>query len=364
MNKYKTMVKYEFRNLKWIFLYFCVVFGFLTYIIHDRMKYDYRYFLIEGISQIYNQETSFYSVLNAFYIPFMLFALGGILLMVYLQFRESKQVEVGRFLKVLPIEAHKHYQIKILCGLITFMVPFIIFVLLLLRIRGAHLLWIQDLQVINIASEIYQVVDSVSYLLVVLGLYGLILIFSYLFMVMMQYLITQSIASIVIGILIGVSPAYLLISVDTLLHYDFIDGTLINISFPWAYGMGCREWNWIDSSMYEHVIISFVQDMGLRFVIISILCILCLVIGNLLSKRFKIEQMDLIIPEQIMRHIFVAGVTVCSAFLPVTIRGIFNIRLEGIETIILGISMLVLGGIGYMISKKISRIGTKKGGEK
>lgn len=350
MNKYQALIRYEFKSLRWMCLYFALgclgLLGFFGTIMEEKR----RAFLTHiGVWQIKNQFTQ---EMNWFYIMVLAMMSIGLILMVYLQFRDAKNIEVGRFLKALPIKSTQLYWVRVGCGIFTYTVPFLLYAAGILALRSYHNSWLKDYYSISMWEDALLQAESPIRIVGLLGILYLIVTAVYVVLLLMQYLISNRIFAIIVAAIALLIPTYIAAIINEWMN---IDAFLI---CPFAFGL-------FDSSIGESAQngemanISYIDQVGFKLFILFLIIGLAIGLGWMNSRRFKIENQNKLIPSQVSRSIFIIVGTVCTSLLPseyvVFILGGFNQVSLGI---LLG-SSLLLGGIGFVIFYKISLIGCR-----
>lgn len=358
MNRYKALIKHEIKTLKWILLYFFLAVGIYAGMITNRLHNFYISYLEQGIGRENIISCHFMSVFQGEYGLFVILCGIGIILLINTQFKEIKNNEVGRFLKGLPVSGKKVYVVKTLCGMFTYTVPFVILGGYLMMIRASNYTWLQPLLEVTSFSSLFELVNGWEYLLVQLLMYYLIISFAYYFLVIMQYLIMSTKAGIAIGLLISFVPVYLELIIERR-RVGWIDQT---VYLPWLYGMSGRQYGF--SSGNQYISIGIIQNMGLKIGYLCVLTVVCAILGYRLSQRFRVEQMDLMMPLKISRIIFILGVTLCSALLPIFIKENMMRYSRNTNYWLILLAMAVLGLVGFVVSRKIATLGMKEGRKK
>lgn len=373
MNKYKVLIRHEWKSLKWLFIYFSLVFIGLIYIMNHEMTYIYKEFLREGTSR-WMLSNSFTEFLGRTYPTWMSMIILGVALMVYIQFREVKNIGVGYFLKALPIGDKKVYLIKVGCGMLTYTIPFIFAVLALIYVRGEYLVWMEDAIWMNTAGSILEILEGPKYLFYSFALYYSIIALTYLFLVMMQYLITHPVVSVIISVISAGVPLLLFhfinevyiiyLAVADHMEQNMIQGfrSIGDYVLPWLHG-GVQRSDSLATNPFlsgqEDIYFRYIEHIEVKFITTFILGLICFGIGYQLSHLLRVENAGQFIPLKGIRTAFVLGVTLCSG----AAVGLSCIYMSGYQRPIgfinLHILMLVGALIGYGISRKLASIGIK-----
>ena len=360
----KALVRYEFKTLRWMLIYFILGFGYMAYAYNDILADQYKWTFLQPITSSTYVSNIGIEYLLGINTGIIYIGLIGILLMIYLQVKDSKSVEVGRFLKALPISGKTYYKVKAIGGVLTFTIPYLISCLWLISVKSRYSEILNDFYSLHPRYEEFIQVESVGMFLQVLFTTYLILLFSYLFFMCMQYIISHPVSALIIGVLVGGVPAYLggtLVGIYNEIGYGYYEN-ILEYLLPWSYTsnlmnlrMSYREvGSFRNASLFE------ISSIEIKWVILLGLCILFGMVGLQLSRYHKVEGADQLIPSPIMKKVFVGGVVVCSACLPIFAQMI-GIDLMIRNMWVMSVAMLTTAIIGLLISKKIAYYGDKGG---
>lgn len=370
----KALVKHETRNMKWMLLYFLIVAvgGITTF--NFSLKAEYMAILRNGIAP---DTPLILSGITSAFKSVVVSSAVGIMLLIYLQFKDSKSVEVGNFLKALPISNKEYFVTKFLGGLISLTIPTLILMAGVLAIRSNNMIWVSDIHSISIFPEIIEKADSIINIASVLTMSYLVAIATYSFLFMIQYVVMNISAGILIGGLVWFSPTFIAISV-VMLYEQFIGNNLAldkkivefsriirNYIEPWSYPVNVGSFYLFDGTRYNPIFdeintnIMYYDGLFLKIIISLIVAIASIIAGYALSKKSKVEDSDTLIAFRWARKVFIAGVTVCSAFLLAMTSTIFTGRNNSMGFLKLHAILLIGGIIGFLISKKITAVKNK-----
>ncbi|MGL4346304.1 MAG: hypothetical protein ACRCTE_13985, partial [Cellulosilyticaceae bacterium] len=278
----------------------------------------------------------------------------GMALLVYLQFRDAKNIEVGRFLKALPIQGTKVYGIRVISGIMTYTVPFVLWVLGMLSIRQGHQAWLGDYYSLSSLSELLQKSDSVGKTLGILGITYLVMTAVYMVLVLVQYLVSHRVFALLVGASILMIPGY----IGTVVN-QFVRGIQDIYLVPVAYGVMDNEWSRAFQNG-ERTVINYVENIGLKGLILVLIIVLALILGYMSSKYFRVEDQGKLIPTPLVRWLFRVVGTVCIGLLPYFIDAVYGLRGGQQTYMALHIGAIVLTGVGFVIVSKIASIGCKE----
>ena len=213
--------------------------------------------------------------------------------------------------------------------------------------------WTYDLYALSMYEEQFLAMDSIGRILMELFLIYLLFIFTYCFLVVFQYLVSQPVASIVIASLVAVTPLYLWITLFDSFYISNVGAVL-----PWYLPASSRCVYKEEATSMLTSYVNFIDRPIASIIGIAILCVLGAVGAYVLAKSYRIETLDCLMPKRWVRIVFVIGVTVCTTLLPRIIVEVYFYYSNGL--MILG-SMVISGVIGFLLSKKIASIGQKGG---
>ncbi|MEG1927735.1 MAG: hypothetical protein RR090_03815 [Niameybacter sp.] len=354
MNRYKALIRYEFKTLRWMVLYFAIVCLGIFGLFAEQMKSRRSSFITH--TEIWQIQNLFTQEMNGVYGIFLIGSVVGLVLLVYLQFRDAKNIEVGRFLKALPLQGSQLYVIRMGCGIVTYTVPFLVYSIGMLYLRSYHGDWLQDYYSISMLQTPIEAAESFGSIILLLGILYLVITAAYVALLMMQYLISNRIFAIIVTAIMFFVPFYIAAIVGEFIRVEQF------LTIPLAYG-------YMDTSLFESGLrgemaqVCSINLMGAKVLILLIIIVVSVAVGWIRSKQFKVEDQSKLIPEKFSRIIFVGVGTVCVALLPCyyTLVMIGSFALDrGMASGSVWISMFVAGLIGYIVMYKIARIGCKE----
>ena len=362
----KALVKHEWRTMKWMLIYFTLVsIGYIV-MFNLGIRQDYMWMLRVGTSTDKSIIMDTLRTVNEnISIPFGI----GIVLMIVMQFKDNKSLEVGRFLKSLPISSREYYLTKIISGILSYTLPFIILVIGVLAIRTNNMEWINDGNNISVVSDIFIKSDSTTNVLTLLLLCYSIITATYTFLFMIQYLVMNIVGGIVIGILSWLSPMFIMVSVEYVYGEYIFKGLrtsdkILEYIQPWIYHIRAKYSQIVplitDLGEYRGTAHVFIYEgILIKVAICTIITLTSVILAYFLTKKSRIEDSDTMITFKGAKKIFIIGVTVCSAFLGGTLLKKFFNNFTDINFITQHILMIITGSIGFIISRKISNIGVR-----
>lgn len=369
----KALVKHETRNMKWMMLYFLLVALGGVLIFNTNLDSIYIDILKRGITP----DTSIITENIRLTLSTIMMPMGlGILLMIYLQFKDTKSVEVGNFLKALPINNREYYITKFVGGLISLTIPTIILIAGILIIRNANMIWISDIHGVSIFPELVIKADSVVNSVAIFIMAYLVALSTYAFLFMIQYIVMNITAGLVIGLLVWLTPSFLLISASWLYGHlidksfkifgtaiEVVENLIIEYILPWTYAFGLNTYNTFDSFEYDPIFdnihLLYYEGLVTKIFITLAITIIGGLIGYVLSKKSRVEDNDTLINFKWARRVFVVGVTICSAFLLADIAKMFIGRYNDSTMVIINLMLVAGAAIGFIVSRKITMVKSK-----
>lgn len=355
----KSILKHEIRSMRWMLLLSVLVSLFLTIMFSMSLNNVYERMFSYGIQG--NQALIQRSLRDISQTILALFTILSII-QIFMQFRSEKNQEIGRFLKSLPVRKEEFFKVKLVSGVVNLTLAFIVLAIGTIIVRNNNMFWIKDIYSISTISAPFIQVDGVASLLKEIGLIYLVVLSFYTFLFMIQYTFTNVVGGIVTGILVWLSPAFIIISsIFTLERFISIPiSGRINMFaewlLPWAYPLD-YDYNTLFANLngWDLGGISIIEKLGIKYIICLGLILFNMIISYKFNKTSKIEDENKIIAFKSTRNIFKLGVTICSGLLISTIlSGILMIRISNIIYILF---MLLGGSIGYFISRRITQVG-------
>lgn len=366
MKRLKALIKMEIKPALLVGVLFLVanLIGFMQ--IQGRLTSSWKNYLEGGLSGYF----SWYSLINIMGDTFFqaIFTVGVLymillIMLVFASFRYEKSVEISRFLKSLPYTERERCLVKIGVGIVISTIGMLVYLAGLMYLREYSMGLFQEIIEVTAIGNIVQEVFSLERLLEMLALTYVVLIAGYLFMVMVQYMISHRIGGIIIGILSAFAPLFMIVMSFLLFDISW-DSWIGKIGNAFAYLMT----NFID---YTHINFgvtdsyweryTYVTGFGYHLAFYGVIIALSLIGILYFSKINQLENSDLLIPHPVVRVIFMVGVSICGGL---SIGGL--IRMFFSEILLTASSaptmiLFIIGAvISFLIAKKIAYIGIKK----
>lgn len=369
MKRLKALVKVETKPAVFMGLYFLVVSVIAMMMMQMDINTTWRNYLVRGINGF--DLWDIYRGMFSLTLTLMIAYTVGVFVLVYAQFKNDKNLEIGRFLKGLPYTIRERSLVKISMGILSFTLPFILFVIGMLILRTNTLNLGQEIYAVSPYASVVEVITRIDTLVSFLFVNYLGVIVVYLFLNMLQYLISSNLGSLVIGACILPAPLYLFYSVRTnfslvgerfqpvvdafyALFLNFTHMERLQIHSVQAY----ETVQLYDSNFIYY---TYNKEIGIR----ALFCILLLLLFSFMLwkvvAKCKMEETDLLMASPITRGIFITGVTLCTAFAVTDLTSyIITPLISTNSRVQLPITLIIGGIIGAVISTKIANIGRTK----
>ncbi len=356
MKNIGALIKFEGRPAIMMGIYFLIVhMGGLLFASLDINNGFERY--LRFGSAIENIRGEIFLPLIASLVAFTFF---GMIILIYFQFKYDKSTDVGRFLKALPYTNRQRCLVKVVAGILSFSIPFIVFSVGLIALRSHAVLKFEEAYSVLSYERVIININSLENLIYLLVLVQVVYTAVYLFAFMVQYLMNNNIGSLVVSILSLAAPAFIAMSAGAI--YRVSDNARIKYERLFLPGYSIivqrRTLRFESETMNRHILYwRYIEDIGLKMLIAAVIGLLCGIVIYQVAKKSKIEDADVLIPHPVSRWIFIIGVSVCAAFLVADIS-ILMLPLIMDDTTLMTQVILVIGGVvGFIIAKKIGYIG-------
>lgn len=366
MKKIKALIIIEAKAALFMGLYFLAVNLGILMIIQVSINRSFMNYLNHGMGGA-TEDLMGYIFLRHLR-PMIIFMGLGLILLVYFQFRNDKNIEIGRFIKSLPYTEEQRCFIKLGTGILSYTIPFIIGSIGQMMLREYAVNKFSDIYSLLPYEEIVLTVNASQNLMNLLLLTFLVCTFIYLFIFMLQFLINHNIGALVIGILTLVSPVFMIMSINYIGCLEKFTYSLNNIAdrivLPFYTVINAGIHMDIYYTQAESFITSYryIKDISFKMCVSAAASLLCLLIITLAVKRYRIEKSDIFMPYLGVRVIFVVGVILCAGFVwgdigALVLRGgiVYNEVISWIE-------MIAGGALGLFIAYKIAHIGIARRG--
>lgn len=365
----KTILKHEFRSMKWTMLISILASLFLTFVFSRNLDFEYGMIFKDGL---YGSQALIQNELRQISSSILTIFTGLSIIQVYMQFKSEKDQEIGRFLKSLPVKNQEFFKVKLITGIANLSLAFIVLILGFLYVRASNMFWIKDIYSISAFPEQYIAADGVMSLIGDVGLIYLVILSFYTFLFMIQYTFSSIVGGIFTGILVWLSPIFIVNSLVWLVE-RFVYEASLSLSILSVLARVSQFSEWLLPSLYPfgYDYSSFVLDgnemlgvhtspidyLGIKYLVSLALILINIIIAYNLNKRSRIEDENKVIAFKSARKIFKFGVTICSALLVSTVLN-DSLAIQA-SNIILLILMTLAGAVGYFISRKITEIGLR-----
>lgn len=284
-----------------------------------------------------------------------------LIILVFSTFRYEKSIEVSRFLKSLPYTERERCLVKVGVGVGVLTIGLLMYMVGLLYLHHYSMGLFQEIMEVTALGSIAEEIFDLGKLLKMLALMYIVLVAIYLFMMMVQYMVSSRLAGIIIGILSAVAPLFMAVSLRDIFDIssdtwigEVIDGFIyLMVGFTGGVELFSEE----TGNFYARY--TYLSGFGYHIAFYVVIIILVAVTIVYFTKNNRLEDSDLLIPHPIVRIIFIVGVSICSGCSSYYILNVFlgYVLLITVHPIVLFIVGVI---IGFLIAKKIAYIGIKK----
>ncbi|OON95192.1 MAG: hypothetical protein ATN36_08850 [Epulopiscium sp. Nele67-Bin005] len=359
----RALIRHELRQLWAIALVFLGFGLFNIYSLYDHIQLYYLGNLrILPVNYTGTFLLQFMYIYNEYNFVFLIVLLA---LLVSVQYKDNKSIGISHFLGSLPYTQKEISSIKILSGVCCYSIYFIVTLVGSIFLRNDVLAWNSSGSAVSIYVDYLIDGNKLSTLLIQIFILFLATTTVYLFLTMMQYQVHHFIGSAVIGLLILISPLFLIISVQNILSL-VLDYThpIFTLSSTWVdtiigfFDASYRTMRLTDVASLRGGYLSIVgipqfdDFWWLRSLILIGICLIILCIIIEMNKLYGLGKHERMITSPLFEKIFVLGVTICSFFVGIIFSELINF--STVPAILISIVTTI---IGFMISRFICTLG-------
>lgn len=371
----KALIKHELRNIWMILLYFIGTFTLGVGCFAEDLAADYNSYLWNGYH--YDTATNLLDTVSRWGQGYMLMMALGLLVLLYVQFKDNKSVSVSCFIKSLPYTNQQIYGVKLGCGILSFTVPFVVAYSIIVGIGQSHRVWLSMIEQISPVGERLVQLNRIDQLL----LYGLLIysvtLMVYLLGFWMQYLVNSNIASLIITScsLVGIPYFIYMLSEYLLMIFRYETGGnkvqgLINM----LQELGALVWlpNYMIShtpgveivmdgnmqkSEYIHTLVQM-ESVGIKILLMLLISLILFLAIVQCNQTYRAENQERFMGYRWAQTGLKVGVTGCAAGLAIPFVGLVGVN-QRVEILVLHGVIILFGAIGYGIIHRICKIGQK-----
>lgn len=365
----KALVKHELRNIWAVILYFigCCIIGAVFF--GERLQNAYESYLWNGYS--YGQSTNLLSLVSELAEVYIV-AIGiGIVVLLYMQFRDNKSIQISSFIKSLPYTNQQIYKVKLGCGILSFTIPLIFGygAVIALGIQAKE--WLSILEKVSPIGQELARYNSIGQLLVYGVLVYALTVVAYTFGFWMQYVVNPNVVSIVVSIcaLIAVPFSFQMLSryVEVMMEVEnkfseMLRGLGDTLWLPGQfikYQRGYEIWLDYAGNQYDSIYsLVNIQNMSIRVVFGILLIAILIVAISLSNKSYKAENQEGFVSYRWAEMSLKIGVTISSVCAGIGVIAAWY-DLSRINKVTLHIVMIICGVIGYLVTSKICKMGQR-----
>ncbi len=364
MKKLSALIKIERRPVIFMSIYFLIINVIAIIAIMGQINSNWKSYLARGIEGAHMWVMDDF-VYNITYILLIGYGIG-VLVLVYLQFKNDKSIEISRFIKSLPYTNGQRGFVKIGLGVLSITTTFAIYVIMFFMARNYAMNLFGEIYTVTAFEQATMYLNRVSVYLSFMGITYARMLVIYLIFVMCEYLISHNIGSLVVAILATIAPVYIWFSGV----YSVMRNTITNQIREWLYRVYVDYTTWgkieIKSvNEWDYLEYRITENGGIVFGIYVVVILICSFVIAVQIKKQCVENADILMPGKLTRYVFISGVALCSACLVRDIgRMVIGQICFGYPVIVLYI-LLIIGLVsGSYIAIKITHIGRgcKKGG--
>ncbi|QEH67567.1 hypothetical protein [Cellulosilyticum sp. WCF-2] len=367
IKRLKPLIKLELKPVIGVGIYLMLVNILCFMNIKQDVNELWRSYLSGGIARLYERMNRVDWLKDLFwsqvYYTIGLYLIGLIILSL-ISFKQDKNLETGRFLKSLPFTSGERSFVKVILGSLGYTLSFLIYVLGLSVMLSHYTGKLIEVYEVTPISQISNQLFDIPQLLVLMFIVYLLGLVFYLFCVLLQYIVSHQIGSLVIAICVIGAPFFLLRSISKFFGLGRETGLVKFGEWFFALTVGGQIPIEVRIASYEQKggFYFYIQYMLYYQIVFYTLVSIGLVLAiRKLNKLQPLEEFDKLIPIAGFRWFFIMGVTLCGGFLVGDVYLYFIEPLLETSSIVCKWLSLVLGfAASFMIAKKIACIGLGK----
>lgn len=366
MKRLKALIKVEIKPALLIGILFLVanLLGFLQ--IQGRINGMWRTYLNGGLTGYFDWN-GLINIIGGtlFEASFIVGILYMVLLiaLVFASFRYEKSVEISRFLKSLPYTERERCLVKISVGVAVSAIGMLVYMVCLLYLRHYSIGLFKEIIEVTSLGSIVEEIFNLGKLLKMLALTYVVLIAGYLFMMMVQYMVSNRLAGIVIGILSAMAPLFIVqafMDVFELSWHSWIGRVVDGLTYLMVFFTGYVNLFSLSPDTY-YGSYTYLSGFGYHMAFYVAIIVLIVIVILYFTKTNRLENSDLLMPHPVVRIIFMIGVSVCGGLSSCYILRAFFGSILFTAPIVPTIVLFIVGMmISFFIAKKIAYIGIKK----
>ncbi len=290
-------------------------------------------------------------------------SLAIIIWLVYCQFQEDKVEGTGDFIATLPYTQQENFINKVLVGTITIVTSLVIGLISTYVLFNSYEYYSEYIYSWEkFGDEIRSVSGFINIAAIMINGY-LGLLICYLFLVVAQYSIYNTIGATVIAILSVVSIPYILVGIYGYIYE--ITNIRMNIYEPIlqilyaivrsAIPIQGKYIKYQDGGSY-YLMDGLDNNYPMNLLVLICITIILFTIGKILAQKYGLRNRKTFMINKVVEYIFKIGVTICSALIPFVFSHVF-LGTSSDSIFIVTLFMILSGIIGCIISHKITAKG-------
>ena len=367
----RALVKHELRNIWMMILYFIGCFGVIIFGFSSRIQRSYNDYLWYG----YDYDMS-YNLLGELTNIAGIYIMGiglGLLVLLYIQFRDNKSIGVSSFIKSLPYTNGQIYSVKLGCGILSFTIPFLLGYGAILVIGQNAKEWLSVIECVSPVGAEIAMRNSLGQLILYGALIYSITLMLYVLGFWMQYVVNPNVPSLIIGVCSIMAPYFIVLTVTEYLK-EIVESRVLNGTFryldtlqdllliPGHFNGVNRGYKIIVGNLNNQFYIRGLSDIDWiagKMVIFLLLALIFILAIRVCSKSYLAENQEVFVSRKWAERILKTGVTVCSVCMGFVISLRFFDERGTQFMVMLHLTMIICGVIGYLTIRKICKIGQR-----
>lgn len=345
MYRFIPIIKHEFKKIKWSVLY-------ITFIMYMH-AISYKSTIENEILSTFNVfvNTSWAEVTTSLIFPGYIFPFLMIVPLIYCQFNEKN----NSFLFSLPYTKKEMLTAKLLCGIFSFSIIFLIYSIYLSFCYNQYSFVLDNLLPLTKIEGIYDLVSKFALMKNILFVW-LLTLCTYIFLVFFQMIVKNSIVSILFALMFSVVPSFILMCLEKILNvYSSIlsdIGTKMMIPFFATSGFTRININpkfEVSRLYYKFMInIDYIENIFSKSIILIILTCIFLFFSYFAYKREEQMLNSSLILFNFTKKCFIVLSVICISLL----FGFYTANLFERSKILLILVMVISSIVSFIVSKK------------
>ena len=286
-----------------------------------------------------------------------------IMWLVYSQFHEDKAEGTGDFIATLPYTQKDKFIKKVLIGVIAIFISFVISIIIQYTLFDTYSYYIENEFSMSIFEKDLIAQAGYSNTLGVMVNSYLGLVIWYLFLVVVQYSVYNTVGSIAIAGLGILSIPYIFLgiirylglainsNIDSFEPIINVFGSIVMCIVPIQYKSICYK-----NGVQGEGISALSSNYYISLLILICIAVILFIVGKGLAQKYGLRTRKNFMINKVVEYIFKIIVTLALGITPVLVLEVF-LEIETFGVVIVTLLMILAGSIGYIISNKITMRG-------